>query len=74
MVLKKTHESPLDCKEINPVIPEGNQSEYSLERLKLVLKLKLQSFGHLMRRADSVEKTVMLRNSEGKRTERDDRG
>ena len=39
-------ESPLDCKEIKPVIPEGNQSDYSLERL--MLKLKLQYFGHLM--------------------------
>ena len=74
MLLEKILESPLDCKEINPVNPKGNQPECSLEGLKLVLKLKLQSFGHMMRRVDSVEKTVMLRNSEGKRTERGDRG
>ena len=58
MVLKNTLESPLDCKEIKPVIPEGNQSDYSLERL--MLKLKLKSFGHLMQKADSFEKTLML--------------
>ena len=45
-VLEKTLESPLDCKEIQPVHPKGNQSEYSLEGL--MLKLKLQYFGHLM--------------------------
>ena len=50
---------PLDCKEIQPVHPKGNQSEYSLEGL--MLKLKLQNLGHLMRRADSLEKTLMLR-------------
>ena len=53
-VLEKILESPLDCKEIKPVHPKGNQSEYSLEGL--MLKLKLQYFGHLMRRADSLEK------------------
>ena len=57
MVLEKTLESPLDCKEIKPVNLKGNP-EYSLERL--MLKLKLQYFGHLMPRADSVEKTLML--------------
>ena len=57
-MLEKTLENPLDCKEINPVNPKGNQSEYSLERL--MLKLKLQYFGHLMRRGDSLEKTLML--------------
>ena len=57
MVLEKTLESPLDCKEIQPVHPKGNQS-YSLEGL--MLKLKLQCFGHLMRRTDSLEKTLML--------------
>ena len=55
MVLEKTPESPLDSKEIKPVNPKGNQPEYSLEGL--MLKLKLQSFGHLMQRVDSLEKT-----------------
>ena len=57
-------ESPLDSKEIKPVNPKGN-SEYSLEGL--MLKLKLQYFGHLMRRADSLEKTLMLGKTEGRR-------
>ena len=65
MVLKKTSESPLDCKEIKPVHPKGNQHSYSLEGL--VLKLKLQYFGHLMQRADSLEKTPMLGKIEGRR-------
>ena len=64
MVLKIV-ESPLDCKEIQPVNPKGNQSEYSLEGL--MLKLKLQSFGHLMRRTDSLEETLMLGKIEGGR-------
>ena len=64
MVLEKTLESPLDCKEIQPVHPKGNQSEYSLEGL--MLKLKLQYFGHLMRRTDSFEKTLMLGKIEGR--------
>ena len=57
MVLVKTLESPLDCKKIQPVHPKGNRSgpEYSLEGL--MLKLKLQYFGHLMGRVDSLEKT-----------------
>ena len=63
VVLKKTLESPLDCKEVKPVNPKGNQ--YSLEGL--MLKLKLQYFGHLMQRADSSEKTLMLRKIEGRR-------
>ena len=63
MVLEKTRESPLDCKEIQPVHPKGDQC--SLERL--MLKLKLQYFGHLMRRADSLEKTLMLGGIEGRR-------
>ena len=50
--------SPLDYKGIKPVHPKGNQSEYSLEGL--MLKLKLQYFGHVMQRADSLEKTMML--------------
>ena len=65
MVLEKTLESPLDCKEIQPVHPKGDQSWCSLEGL--ILKLKLQSFGHLMRRADSLEKTLMLGKTEGRR-------
>ena len=64
MVLEKTLESPLDCKEIQPVSPEGNQSEYSLEGL--MLKLKLQYFGHLMRRANSFEESQMLGKIEGR--------
>ena len=65
VVLEKTLESPLDCKEIQPVHPTGDQSWYSLEGL--MLKLKLQFFGHLMRRADSFEKTLMLRGIGGRR-------
>ena len=58
MVLEKTLESPLDCKEIQPVHYEGDQPGCSLEGM--MLKLKLQYFGHLMRRVDSLEKTLML--------------
>ena len=58
MVLKKTLESPLDFREIKPVSLKEVSPEYSLEGL--MLKLKLQYFGHLMRRADSLEKTLML--------------
>ena len=65
VVLEKTLESPLDCKEIQPVNCKGNQFEYSLEGL--MLNLKLQYFGHLMRRVDSVEKTLMLGGIEGRR-------
>ena len=64
MVLEKTLESPLDCKEIQPVHPK-DQSGCSLEGL--TLKLKLQYFGHLMRRADSFEKILMLGKVEGRR-------
>ena len=65
MALKKTLESPLDGKEINqPILKEINP-EYSLEGL--MLKLKLQWFGHLMQSADSVEKTLMLGKIEGRR-------
>ena len=63
MVLQKTLESPLDCKEFQPVHPTGDQG--SLEGL--MLKLKLQYFGHLMRRADSFGKTLMLGKIEGGR-------
>ena len=55
MVLEKTLESPLDCKEIQPVHSEGDHPGISLEGM--MLKLKLQYFGHLMRRVDSLEKT-----------------
>ena len=58
MVLEKTLESPLDCKEIQPVHPKGDQSWVFI--VGLILKLKLQYFGHLMQRADSFEKTLML--------------
>ena len=58
VVLEKTLESPLDCKEIKPVNPKGNHPEYSLKRL--MLKLKLQYLDQLMRRTDSLEKTLML--------------
>ena len=65
MVLEKTLESPLDCKEIQPVHPEGDQSWYSLEGM--MLKLKLQYFCYLMRRIDSLEKTLMLGGIGGRR-------
>ena len=58
MVLEKTLESPLDCKEIQPVHSEGDQPWDFFGRI--MLKLKLQYFGHLMRRVDSLEKTLML--------------
>ena len=58
MVLEKTLESPLDCKEIQPVHSKGDQSWVVIGRL--MLKLKLQYFGHLVRRIDSLEKTLML--------------
>ena len=64
-MLEKTLESPLDCKEIQPVHPKEISPEHSLEGL--MLKLKLQYFGHLMRRADSLEKTLMLGKIEGGR-------
>ena len=56
--------SPLDCNEIQPVHPKGDQSWVFIG---LILKLKLQYFGHLMRRADTLEKTLMLGKIEGKR-------
>ena len=65
VMLEKTLESPLDCKQIQPVHPKGNQSWWSSEGL--MLKMKLQYFGHLMQRADSMEKTLMLRKIEGRR-------
>ena len=65
MVFEKTLESPLDCKEIKPVHSEGDQLWDSLEGL--MLKLKLQYSGHLMRRVDSLEKTLMLAGIGGRR-------
>ena len=65
MVLEKPLESPLDCKEIQPVHSKGDQSWVSLEGL--MLKLKLQYFGHLRRRVDSLEKTLMLGRIGGRR-------
>ena len=58
VMLKKTVESPLNCKESQPIHPKEMSPEYSLEGL--MLKLKLQYFGHLNRRTDSLEKTLML--------------
>ena len=65
MVLEKTLESPLDCKEIQPVHSEGDQPWDFLE--EMMLKLKLQYFGHLMQRVDSLEKTLMLGEIGGRR-------
>ena len=65
MVLEETFESPLVCKEIQPVHPKEISPGYSLEGL--MLKLKLQYLGHLMQRADSFEKTLMLGKIEGRR-------
>ena len=65
MVLEKTLESPLDCKEIQPVHSEGDQPWDFFGRM--MLKLKLQYFGHLMRRVDSLEKTLMLGEIGGRR-------
>ena len=67
MELEKTLESPLDCKEIQPVHPKDQSSlktspDYSLEGL--MLKLRLQYIGHLMQRGDSLDKTLMLGNIE----------
>ena len=65
MVLEKTLKSPLDCKEIQPVHSEGDQPWISLEGM--LLKLELQFFGHLMRRVDSLTKTLMLGGIGGRR-------
>jgi len=65
VVLEKTLKSPLDCKKIQPVHPKGNQSWIFIEGL--MLKVKLQYFGHLMQRAASFEKTLMLGKIEGRR-------
>ena len=71
VVLKKTLESPLDCKEIQPVHPKGNQFWIFIEGLRL--KLKLQYFDHLIWRTDSLEKTLMLGKIEGGRRRRQQR-
>ena len=68
VLLEKTVERPLDCKEINKSILKEISPQYSLEGL--MLKLKLQYFGHLKRRAGSLEKTLMLGKIEGKRRRR----
>ena len=65
MVLKKTIESPLDCKEIQPVHPKGDQSWVFIGRTDV--EMKLQYFGHLMQRTESFEKTLMLGKIEGRR-------
>ena len=65
VVLEKTLESPLDCKEIQPVHPKGDQSWVFIERTDF--KLQPQYFGYLMRRADSFEKTLMFGKIEGRR-------
>ena len=65
VVLEKTLESPLDCKEIQPVHPKGNESWVFTGRTDV--ELKLQSFGHLMQRADSFENILMLGKIEGRR-------
>ena len=73
VVLEKTLESPLDCKEIQPVHSEGDQSWVFFG--KNMLKLKLQYSGHLMRRVDSLEKTLMLGGIGSRRRRgRDDKG
>ena len=64
-MLEKTLESSLDCREIKPSIIKEIKAEYSSGGL--ILKLKLQYFGHLMRRTNSLEKTLMLGKIEGRR-------
>ena len=65
MVLEKTPESSLDCKEIQPLHSKGDQPWVFFEGM--MLKLKLQYFGHLMRRVDSLEKTLILGGIRGRR-------
>ena len=69
MVLERILENPLDCKEIQPAHSEGDQSWVLMEGL--MLKRKLQYFGHLMQRTDSLEKTLMLGKIEGLRDKRE---
>ena len=76
MVLEKTHESPLDCKEIQPVHPSHpglKEISLGISLEGMMLKLKLQYFGHLMRKVESLEKTL-LRGGMGAGGEGDDRG
>ena len=70
MVLEKTLESPLDCKDIKSVNPKGNQPCIFMKRTDT--EVKLQFFGHLMQRTDSLEKTLMLEKTEGKEREAED--
>ena len=65
MVLEKTLESPLDCKEIQPVHPKGDQSWVFIGRTDF--EAEIQYFGHLMQRADSLENILMLGKIEGRR-------
>ena len=65
MVLEKTPESPLDCKEIQPVHPKGDQSWVFIGRT--AVEAETPYFGHLMQRTDSFEKTLMLGKVEGRR-------
>ena len=70
-MMGKTLDSPLDCKEIQPVHSEGDQPALGFLPLEgMMLKLKLQSFGHLMRRVDSLVKTLMLGGIGGRRRRR----
>ena len=71
MVLEKTLESPLDCKEVQPVHSKGDQPGISLEGM--MLKLKLQYFGYPIRRVDSLEKTLMLGGIGGRSRRRQQR-
>ena len=66
MLLEKTLESPLDYKEIQPIYPKGDQSWVFIGRTDV--ETEIEYFGHLMRRADSFEKTLMLGKIEGGRT------
>ena len=72
MVLEKTLESPLDCKEIQPVHPKGDESWVFIGRADAKAETPVLYFGHLMRRVDSLEKTLML-GGIGARGEGDDR-
>ena len=65
MVLEKTLESPLDCKEIQPVHPKGDQSWVFIGRTDFVAATPI--LGHLMQKADSLEKTLMLRGIGGRK-------
>ena len=69
MVLEKTHKSPLDCKEIQPVHPKGDQSWVFIERTDAEAETPILS-GHLMQRVDSLEKTLMLGGIRGGRMRR----